>query len=631
MHETSTPTSHDSLERKLGTKEVFAISAGAMISSGLFVLPAVAFGYLGPSVVIAYLMASLFVVPAMFCKAELTTAMPKSGGVYFFVARSIGAFFGTFTGFASWFSLALKSAFALIGIGVFLQPLFPGAGPSAIKFVAIACTLVFAILNAVSVKESGRIQFILVVCLLAILVGFIGTGIGKISIARFSPFIRSKPSTLLTVTGLIFISFGGLTKVSSVAEEIRSPARSVPKGMFSAFIVVTILYVFTLFVTVGLVPTSDLQGTLTPISLAASHIIGRPGFILLAVAAMVAFITTGNAGLLAASRSPLAMARDDLLPASIGAVHPKFKTPIVSIAITAAFMILAITFLNLEQLVKVASTMKLILFLSANVCVVVMRKSGIVSYRPTFKSPLVPALPIVGSAIYVVLIVGMGIVPLVITLGFFAVSALWYFGYARSKTNQDTAFVRFATTVANKEIEPDEQRLEAELIEILRDRDDIREDRFDTIVRNAPVLDIGETISRDEFFSLAAETIADRWNLDRDGVKKKLEVRESESPTLLYPGVAVPHAIPHLIVDGSSIFDIVLVRNKFGIVWNDEGEVVYTAFCLVGSKDERNFHLRALMSIAQILQDPEFHDRWMSARTEQELRAVLLLSKRKRE
>jgi basic amino acid/polyamine antiporter, APA family len=621
----------NALERKLGTKEVFAISTGAMISSGLFVLPAVAFGYLGPSILVAYFLASLFVVPALLAKVELTTAMPKSGGVYFFVARSIGAFFGTFTGFASWFSLSLKSAFALIGIGIFLEPLLPGAGPLTIKLIAIGFTLVFAVLNAVSVKESGRLQFILVICLLAILAGFIGIGISDVSIDRFRPFMQPGWRNIFTVTGLIFISFGGLTKISSIAEEVKSPALSIPRGMISAFFLVTIIYLLALFVTIGVVPGHELRNTLTPISVAASKFAGNPGFIVLAVAAMVAFITTGNAGLLAASRSPLAMARDDLLPQKIGIVHPRYKTPVLSIAITAAFMILAIAFLNLEQLVKVASTMKLILFLSANVSVIVMRKSGVVSYRPTFKSPMVPLLPIIGSIIYVALIVGMGAIPLLVTLGFFALSSIWYLLYARSNVKRDSAFVRMAKEMTNKELESDENQLESELIEILRDRDEVQEDRFDEIVRGAVVLDIHETMSRDDLFTLAAKHIAKRWKLDASTVRTKLNQREAESPTLLYPGVAVPHAVPHVIVEGSSIFDIVLIRNKSGIVWNDEGEIVYTAFCLVGSADERNFHLKALMSIAQILQDPEFHERWMKARTEQELRTVLLLSKRKRE
>ena len=115
----------ETMNKKLGFLEVFSIATGAMISSGLFVLPAVVYGKAGPSILLAYFIAALVVVPAMLSKAELATAMPKSGGDYFFVHRSLGPLFGTFAGLAAWFSLSLKSAFALVGIGIFLAPLVP--------------------------------------------------------------------------------------------------------------------------------------------------------------------------------------------------------------------------------------------------------------------------------------------------------------------------------------------------------------------------------------------------------------------------------------------------------------------------------------------------------------------------
>ncbi len=138
------------------------------------------------------------------------------------------------------------------------------------------------------------------------------------------------------------------------------------------------------------------------------------------------------------------------------------------------------------------------------------------------------------------------------------------------------------------------------------------------------------TVTRKEFFQELSQVISGRWGATPDQVERKLTERENQTSTLIYPGVAVPHAIPHIIIEGKRNFDIVLVRNKFGIIWNEENEVVYTAFCLVGAKSERNLHLKVLMSIAQILQDPEFHKAWMNARSEEELRYVILVTKRRR-
>jgi len=557
--------------------------------------------------------------------------MPRSGGVYFFIARSFGVLFGLFTGFASWFSLSLKSAFALLGIGIFLSPLVPQLGADTVKIIAVGFTVLFTLLNLVSVKGAGRLQFFLVMVLLAVLVFFVVTTIGRVNIEHFAEFAPAGWFPVLSATGIIFISFGGLTKIASVSEEVRNPGRSIPRGMFGAFAVVSMLYVVIVAIVVGILPRAVFVGTLTPLSTAAEIVTGRAGFIILAVAAMLAFITTANAGLLAASRDPLAMARDGLIPRPIARVSHKFNTPVTAVLLTSTFMIACIVFLSLEDLVKVASTMKLLMFTFVNFAVIFMRESGLVTYKPLFKSPLYPYLQIGGIVAYLGLIALMGALPLILTAAFCALSGLWYLVYARKTGKTESAFFHMVGKLTNREIVQDESALEGELLSIMRERDEVEEDRFDAIIRKSAVIDLDRTMRRDEFFGIVSEVIAERWKIPVEQVVSKLVEREGQASTLIYPGVAVPHAIPHIIVPGEHTFDIVLVRNKFGITWNDEGDVVYTAFCLVGTKDERNFHLKALMSIAQILQDPDFHRQWMKARTLNELRSVMLVAERKRE
>jgi len=109
------------LKKQLGCLEVFAVASGAMISSGLFVLPAIAYAKAGPAVVLSYLFASLLIIPSLLSKAELSTAMPRAGGTYFYVERSLGPIWGLFGGLANWFSVALKSAFAVVGMAVLIE------------------------------------------------------------------------------------------------------------------------------------------------------------------------------------------------------------------------------------------------------------------------------------------------------------------------------------------------------------------------------------------------------------------------------------------------------------------------------------------------------------------------------
>ena len=612
------------LRKQLGFKEVFSISSGAMISSGLFVLPSIVFAEVGASVVAAYLLAAIFVIPAMFAKTELSTAMPKSGGVYFYINRSFGPLFGTFAGFASWFSLGLKSAFALVGIGVFLEPLVPVYSPLMVKIIAVGFTVFFTALNILSVKESSRFQVIMVVALLFILSAFVIWGAGSVEVTRFSPFFTGGGNRdFITAIGMIFISYGGLTKIASVAEEIRNPAKTIPAGMFGAYIVVTIMYTLVIFIVTGTLSPAEFSESLRPISDAALKIAGRPGFYVLSAAAMLAFISTANAGLMASSRSPLAMSGDNLLPSFFSRLGIKRGTPWVSILFTSAFMISCILLLDMKTLVKVASTMKLILFALVCLSVILMRESRIVTYKPAFKTPFYPFVPIAGLIIYIMLIFEMGRIPLIITGAFFIGSLLWYFIYTKSRNMKESALVHIVERITSDRIRS--TQLSDELREILLERDGIVEDRFDRIIKNAKIIDLKEDLDMDGLFKLIASELSEDEEL-RAEILRMLYEREDESTTVIHDGLA----IPHIVTGGENEFEIVVVRSKKGVKFTGALNPVNVVFALAGSKNERNFHLKALMAIAQIVQSPDFLANWMKVKTVDDLRNLILLAERAR-
>ena len=111
---------NDKLKKNLTLFDVYAMSTGAMFSSGLFLLPGIAASYTGSSVWLAYFFAGFLILPAMYCMAELSTAMPKAGGTYYFLDRSMGPLMGTIGGLGSWIAVVFKSAFALVGMGAYL-------------------------------------------------------------------------------------------------------------------------------------------------------------------------------------------------------------------------------------------------------------------------------------------------------------------------------------------------------------------------------------------------------------------------------------------------------------------------------------------------------------------------------
>ncbi len=627
------------LKKQLGPVDVFSIAAGAMISSGLFILPAIAFSKAGPAVILSYLIASVLILPSVLSKAELATAMPRAGGTYFFVERSFGSLFGLFGGFAGWFSLALKSAFAIVGMAVIIEVvlqmiLATHLSQWHLKAISVVCCLVFVILNIVSVKHTSRVQIFLVVILLLILCLFVLLGTGSVKAVKYAGFLQKGWLKVLSTAGLVFVSYGGLTKVASISEEVKHPGRNLPLGMMLAWFVVTAFYIGVVVITVGVLDKQELvqivdgqevAASYTPISLAAGKFMGIPGFALLAFAAIAAFITTANGGILAASRSPMAMSRDRLLPPVLAQVNSRFATPHVSVLLTGGFMITAIIFLDIESLVKTASTLMIILFILVNASVIIMRESRIQSYRPKFRSPLYPYIHIFAVLVYGFLIIDMGKIPLLITMGFVLLSVLWYYLYVSKRVSRASAAMHIVERVTAKDLKT--VTLENELRDILLERDEIIEDRFDQLIKGCEILDIEGRKTAEEVFRTVSELLERRLNVNEYVLFEKFLHREAEGCTVVQPGFA----IPHIVVEGEKKFDVLLVRARDGIDFSQTPDPVRIMFVLAGSKDERNYHLRALMAIAQIAQEKQFEERWLTARDTEAIRNIILLSTRKRD
>lgn len=617
------------LKKEIGLFGVFCMSAGGMISSGLFVLPGIAFAESGPAAILAYVLAAGLILPSMLAKAELATAMPKSGGAYFFIERGLGPLMGTVIGLLGWLSLALKAAFALVGLGSLAALVFTGSDSMVLKITALIGCGLFTLVNLVSVKKTAGLQNFLVLFLLAALVIFFFTGVDSVEVARFTPFMPHGLESVFVVAGMVFISFGGLTKVAAVAEEIKDPGRNIPLGMFVAFGVVSAFYVGVVFVTFGNVDGALLAGSLTPLDLAASEAMGQTGRIIIGIGAFLAFATTANAGILSASRSPMAMSLDGLVPEVLAKTNAKFGTPFIAILGTGGFIALTVAFLSVENLVKTASAIMLLMFCLENVALLILRGNRYETWRPTFRTPLFPWLPLASIFVYGFLIIEMGPVPLLLTGAFAAVAVIWYMYYVRPRIDRESGFVHMVDRLLSKDMK--RGVLETELRGIALERDGVVQDRFDRLVTEGEILDINHEISDSEFFSILASRMADRiWDrteLSAGRIQQLFLEREAESSTVVAPGVA----IPHIEVPGKNVFEVMPVRCRPGVVFNNMGEPVTTIFAIAASDDERNFHLRALMAVAHIVREEGFKERWSRAGDPEQLRDVILLAGRTRD
>ncbi len=141
------------LKKELTLFNVYCIATGTTLSAGFFLLPGIAFNEAGPAVILSYLIAAIPLIPAMFSIVELATAMPRAGGAYYFLDRSMGPFVGTIGGLGTWLALVLKTAFALIGMGAYLAIFWPEV---PIVSLAVILAVVFGIIKHIGAKKTSK-------------------------------------------------------------------------------------------------------------------------------------------------------------------------------------------------------------------------------------------------------------------------------------------------------------------------------------------------------------------------------------------------------------------------------------------------------------------------------------------
>ncbi len=628
---------HEKLEKQLGLWDVFAISTGAMFSSGFFLLPGIAAAETGPSVFLAYFFAGLLVLPTMFSVSELCTAMPRAGGTYYFIDRSLGPLMGTIGGFGSWLALVLKSAFALIGMGAYIGIFIE----VPITLVAIVLTVFFGIVNVIGAKESSFLQKVLVAALLGIMFFYIAQGLFhifsldffEITRQQFTPFFTHGVNGVLATVGMVFVSYAGLTKVASVAEEVEDPDRNIPLGMIMSLIVAVFVYVVGVYLMVGLLEPTALRSDLTPVATAGEVFLDwlpKPtGLILVVIAAIAAFASTGNAGIMSASRYPMAMARDQLIAARFSEVSARFGTPKIAIVGTVVLMIFFLLAFEVEAVAKLASAFQLLLFGLLNLAVIVMRESRIEEYDPGFKSPLYPWMHILGMVISVFLILEMGLISIMFTALIAVFSVGWYFYYAHHKIEREGAIFHVHARLGKRRY----RGLEHEMRTILREKGLREEDPYEEVVARSKVIEeLDSKVSYNELVDRAVELLAESTGISERQLSKVFHNANNEGAISIGRCVALNHAR----LEDDIHAEMVLIRVSEGLRINteefetlneeaeDEVQKVRAFIFLVSSEKHSGSHLRILAHIAEMVDSKHFMQRWLSARNEKELREIML-------
>ncbi|WP_066417705.1 amino acid permease [Halorubrum aethiopicum] len=441
----------EELAKDLGPLAALTIGIGTMIGAGIFVLPGTAVARAGPLAAATFVLGGVIALFTALSASELGTAMPKSGGAYFYVNRALGPLFGSVAGWANWLGLAFASAFYMYGFGEYVNALVGlgpvGVGPltlEAAQVIGLAGALLFIAVNYFGAKETGGLQIVIVMSLLGILAVFTVVGLLNAEMESLRPIAPpGTPGEVLPVTGIIFVSYLGFVQITSVAEEIKNPGRNLPLAVLGSVVTVTVVYALFLVVLLAAVPNELVANNETAVVDAArllfgnyevfGYSLGAVGAGMLLIGGLLATASSANASILSSSRINFAMGREKIVTPTLNEIHGRFGTPYKSIALTGGLILVFLVAGGVESLSTMGSVLHLVVYGLLNLALIVMRESGVEGYDPDFEVPLYPIVPLVGAVSSFALIVYIDPTIILISFGLVAFAVLWYLAYARGR------------------------------------------------------------------------------------------------------------------------------------------------------------------------------------------------------
>ncbi|GAA3611505.1 amino acid permease [Microlunatus ginsengisoli] len=462
------------LKKSLTALDLTVFGIGVIIGAGIFTLTGRAAATLaGPSIAISFVVSAVCCALAALCYAEFASTVPVSGSAYTFSYASLGEIIAWIIGWDLLLELLLGASVVAQGWSqyavVFMNALginWPSAiGPGGgVDLLAILLIAVLTLLITVGIKESMRVNLVLVGIKLFIVLFVIFAGLFYINPANYSPFIPpatgggEAASSWLTQpliqfafgleptaygvggifagAALVFFAYIGFDVVATTAEEAKNPQRDLPIGIIASLIICTILYCAVALVITGMVKYDQIDPKAALAS--AFTAVGKPGFATLIAAGAVAGLTTVVLTLLiGASRVMFAMSRDHLMPPGLSKVHSKFKTPYVitiGIGILAALVAGLTPIGKLEEMVNIGT---LTAFILVSIGIIVLRRT-----RPdlprAFKVPLVPFLPILSAVICFYLTINLSVETWLRFVIWMVLGFIIYFSYGYRKARLAT-------------------------------------------------------------------------------------------------------------------------------------------------------------------------------------------------
>jgi APA family basic amino acid/polyamine antiporter len=339
------------LKRALGLFDATAISVGAIIGAGIFVVTGIVAGMAGPGIIASIIIAGIIASFTALSFAQLCACIPKEGGVYEYTYRLISPFAGFLSGWMWILSNVFTGAAVSLGFAQYLVAIFPFL---PITIIAAVLCILFTLLNTIGVRASATVNNFLVVAKIMILLFFVGLGLSFINLANFQPFAPKGSLGILEGAAIMFFAYGGYARVTTVAEEVKDAERTIPKAIILALSMSTVLYVLIGFIAVGLVGSQRLSSSNSPLAEAIGVAEVPAAVFIVSLGAMIATASVLLMTILGVSRVGFAMARNKQLPAFVSKIHPRFQTPYYAVWVTGTLSTILV-FENFSRVVAVGT------------------------------------------------------------------------------------------------------------------------------------------------------------------------------------------------------------------------------------------------------------------------------------
>ncbi len=353
----------EKLKPTLGLWDATAISIGAIVGAGIYVVTGIAAKFAGSALIVSMLLAAAISMLTAMSFAELTAWKPIEGSIYEYAYQLISPFAGFLTGWMWVISNTFVGATVSLGFANYLCALFPALPPNLVA--AVFCFL-FTVLNFLGIRQSALLNNVLVAAKLSILGFFTVYGFFHINPSNFVPF---NPFQVGVLSGAfyIFFAYGGFARVAVVAEEVKDAKRNVPRAIMLSLAISTVVYILVGFVAVGLLEASRLAGSNSPLAEAISVTENSLAVYMVSAGGLIATASVLLTAILGVSRMAYAMARRKDLPQALSRLHPKYNTPHLAIWIVGAVIIMLVLFVDITRVVAISNFALLFYYALANI------------------------------------------------------------------------------------------------------------------------------------------------------------------------------------------------------------------------------------------------------------------------